>query len=118
MLSGCKDSGTSADIYDPEDKQPEGAFTDAFLRALKQNQYKGPIWKVYKDTCIWLKNNGYTQKPILSRSSQDMLWSFNPSLKLQKKTIEISNNNNIVGSGKSFLSSNIVVNQKMTMSFV
>ena len=118
MLSGCKDSGTSADIYDPEDKLPEGAFTDAFLRSLKQNKYKGPIWIVYRDTCVWLNKNGYTQKPCFSGTSSTMLWNFNPSFKLQKKNIEISNNNNIVGSGKSFLSSNIVVNQKMTMSFV
>lgn len=120
MLSGCKDSGTSADIYDPEDKQPEGAFTDAFLRALKRNLYKGPIWVVYRDICIGLKNSGYTQKPMLSGTSSNMLWNLNPLL--QKKNIEggdiVVGSGNIVGSGKSFLSSNIVVNQKMSMKFV
>jgi hypothetical protein len=112
MLSGCKDIQTSADIYDPEDKQPEGAFTDAFLRALKQNQYKGPAWSVYRDTCIGLNKNGYTQKPIISGTSPNMLWNFNPSV--LKKTIEIGEN--IVGSGKSILPSQYGVKQKMTMN--
>lgn len=118
MISGCKDSGTSADIYDPEDKQPEGAFTDAFLRALKQNYYKGPIWNVYRDTCIGLNKNGYTQKPMFSGSSSNMNWYFKPAVRGNTMVVDGGNvGSNIVGSGKSFLSSNVVVNQKMNMIF-
>jgi hypothetical protein len=114
MISGCKDSGTSADIYDPEDKQPEGAFTDAFLRSLKQNKYKGPLWVVYRDTCIGLNRNGYTQKPVYSGTSPIMSWNFVPSV--QKKTIELGDS--IVSRSKSILPSQYEVNQKMTMTFL
>jgi len=116
MLSGSKDTETSADIYDPEDKQYEGAFTDAFLRALKNNQYKGPIWTVYRDTCAGLKKNGYTQKPMFSGTSSNMNWYFKPAV-FREKTIDVDVGSSIVGYSKSFLSSNIVVNQKMNMIF-
>ena len=69
--------------------------------------------------CIGLNKSGYTQKPMLSGTSSNMLWNLNPLL--LKKNIEVGDivvgSGNIVGSGKSFLSSNIVVNQKMNMNF-
>ena len=76
---------------------------------------------MYRDTCTGLIKNGYTQKPMFSGTSSNMLWNFKP-VSLQKKNIEVGNivvgSGNIVGSGKSFLSSFIVVNQKMSMNFV
>lgn len=68
-FSGCKDTQTSADIYDTVDKQYEGAFTDCFLLALKANNYSAPLLKLYKDTCDFLSLRGYSQKPQLSTSS-------------------------------------------------
>lgn len=69
MISGSKDTQTSADIYDNEDNQYEGAFTNEFLRALKTYNYTASIFDVYKTTCNNLLTNGYSQKPILSTSS-------------------------------------------------
>lgn len=76
MMSGCKDSQTSADFYDTEQKEDQGAFTDAFLRALKQNGYKGSLGKIYVDTYNWLANNTFSQKPILSSSTATPSWTF------------------------------------------
>jgi len=76
MMSGCKDTQTSADIYDGEHGEAEGAFTDAFLRALKKNNYRASLAKVYVDTLTWLANNRFSQKPILSSSTAMPSWTF------------------------------------------
>ena len=106
MLSGCKDTGTSADIYDTDDKQSEGAFTDALLRALKQNNYKAPVWMVHRDICLWLSKSGFTQIPLFSGTSPNMSWNFTPITPIAP----------IVGSGQSILAGKIVVRQKMIMN--
>lgn len=74
-ISGCKDTQTSADVYDSVDKQYEGAFTDAFIGSLKSNNYSAPLLKIYKDTCINLSAKGYSQKPLLSSTSSSITYS-------------------------------------------
>lgn len=76
MMSGCKDNQTSADFYDNQYKESQGAFTDSFLRALKQNNYKASLAKIYIDTYNWLVNNNFSQKPILSSSTAIPSWNF------------------------------------------
>ena len=76
MMSGCKDSQTSADFYDTQHGRSEGAFTDAFLRSLKQNNYNASLTKIYVDTYNWLANNQFSQKPILSSSTAVPSWLF------------------------------------------
>lgn len=73
-FSGCKDNQTSADIYDTVDKQYEGAFTDCFVNALKNNNYSAPLLKIYKDTCVLLASRGYTQKSLLSSTSPSITY--------------------------------------------
>ena len=75
MYSGCKDTQTSADIYDTTDKQYEGAFTAMFLRALKNNNYNVTLFKLYQDTCTLLAKDRYIQKPILSSSSNNPVYT-------------------------------------------
>jgi hypothetical protein len=76
MISGCKDVQTAADIYDTEDKQFEGAFTNEFLRALSYYKYNGSIFDIYKKTCTNLSAAGYSQKPILSTTTATPAYSF------------------------------------------
>lgn len=76
MFSGCKDVQTSADFYDGQHNQSEGAFTDSFLRALKTNNYNAKLTKIYVDVLTWLKQNGFSQKPILSSSTSIPSWTF------------------------------------------
>ena len=67
-LSGCKDSQTGADSYSAELKQPVGAFTDALIHCIKQNNYSVSILKLYSDVCKYIASEGFVQKPILSSS--------------------------------------------------
>jgi len=67
-LSGCKDSQTAADSYSTELKKPVGAFTDAFIHCIKQNNYSVSILKLYSDVCKYIASEGFDQKPILSSS--------------------------------------------------
>jgi hypothetical protein len=76
MISGSKDTQTSADIYDTVDKQYEGAFTNEFLNALKKYNYSGSIFDIYKQTCNNLSAARYSQKPIFSSSSQTPAYLF------------------------------------------
>jgi len=76
MLSGCKDAQTSADIYDDQAQEYEGAFTDAFLRSLAATGYRGDLNTVYFSTINWLKGKKYSQIPILSSSVATPSWTF------------------------------------------
>lgn len=73
MFSGCKDTQTSADFFDSDDKRYEGAFTDALLRSLSKNLYVGTFSNIHKDICSSLKVRGFSQIPILSGSSTKTL---------------------------------------------
>jgi hypothetical protein len=77
-FSGCKDPQTSADSFSDEYKRPMGAFTNALLFCLKQNNYDVSILKLYAEISSYLAKNNYTQKPVLSCSS------VNPSLFFKK----------------------------------
>jgi hypothetical protein len=69
VFSGCKDTQTSADVYDTETRQYVGAMTISLLRSLKTNNYKGGVLKIYMDCYINLVKNGFTQRPCLSSST-------------------------------------------------
>jgi hypothetical protein len=78
MISGCKDTQTSADVYNGVTYY--GACTDAFLAALKKNKYSAPILQVYKDTCTILAQESFSQKPILSSSSSNPTGAFSKAV--------------------------------------
>lgn len=89
MISGSKDSQTSADIYDQQHQAFEGAFTDAFLRTLAANSYKGGLSTIYVGTCNWLQTNGYTQKPLLSSSAATPSWTFGGTNVVTRSVLEV-----------------------------
>jgi hypothetical protein len=68
-LSGCKDSQTSQDSFSTNYNTPMGAFTDALIYCMKQNNFTINILKLYAEICIYLSAKKYSQKPILSSSS-------------------------------------------------
>jgi hypothetical protein len=79
MISGSKSNQPSAEIYDTESKEYEGAFTDAVLHVLKSNSYTVSLGKLMQQVCIWLVKKGITgQKPMLSSSSASPQWSIAP----------------------------------------
>jgi hypothetical protein len=67
MLSGCDDEETSNDTINELD-QRMGAFTNAFTECLRKKHHTSDILTLYKDICIYLKENGYSQIPIFSCS--------------------------------------------------
>lgn len=75
-FSGCKDSQTGADAYSIEQAQNVGAFTDAFIQCLRNNQMNVDILKLYSDICVYIKSNGFTQTPLFSTSSVSPNYTF------------------------------------------
>ena len=69
MFSGCKDSQTSADIYDTVRKEYAGAFTSTFLECLRSLGPTVSMLALYRSVCISLSNKGYEQRPILSSTN-------------------------------------------------
>ena len=75
-FSGCKDSQTGADAYSIEQAQNVGAFTDAFIQCLRNNQMNVDILKLYSDICLYIKSEGFTQTPLFSTSSVSPSYTF------------------------------------------
>ena len=79
VLSGCKTLQNSAEIFDIESNQYEGAFTDALLHILKVNSYTISLGKLMQGICAWLVGQGITtQKPMLSSSSASPILMLTP----------------------------------------
>lgn len=70
MMSGCKDSQTSADTYNAESRQSIGAFTDNLVNVLSSTSYPIDMINVYKSVCDRVSLSGYTQSPVFSSSNE------------------------------------------------
>jgi hypothetical protein len=68
MFSGCKDNQTSADAFSTITNQAFGAFTNAFLTCLKNANYQISLLLLYRNVCVYLQQNGFSQIPIYSSS--------------------------------------------------
>jgi hypothetical protein len=75
-FSGCKDTETSADAYSGEKQMGVGAFTDTFIRCLRNNRMNVDILKLYSDICVTIKQSGFSQSPAFSCSSPSPLYKF------------------------------------------
>jgi len=71
MISGCKDEQTSDDTINDLD-QKMGAFTNALTECLRKRHHNIDIVTLYKDICIYLNDNGYSQLPILSQGQGNL----------------------------------------------
>jgi len=67
-ISGCRDNQTSADAF--IDNTHEGAMTWSFLTSLSQNSYDIKLVDLVKNMRTLLKENSYTQYPLLAVSSE------------------------------------------------
>lgn len=68
MISGCKDSQTSADVYSSKKEQWNGALTTNLLNLLSKNQYDITHFNLIKQLHIELRNQGHTQRPQICSS--------------------------------------------------
>jgi hypothetical protein len=69
-FSGCRDDQTSADTYSTNSQQACGAMSSAVMECLRWNKHNVDIKKLYIDVVAFLRQNGLTQVPQLSSSSQ------------------------------------------------
>jgi hypothetical protein len=76
MISGCRDAQTSADAYNTEAADYEGAFTMCLLKSLRQENHNAPILKIFGNVCANLIKSGFTQIPVLSSSSPNPSFQF------------------------------------------
>jgi hypothetical protein len=75
MFSGCKDNQTSADTFSTQLGKYVGAFTFAFLTCLQNAKYNTSLLLLYRDICVFLSKNKYSQIPVFSSSSSNPLAS-------------------------------------------
>jgi len=69
VFSGCRDNQKSADSINTLD-QAVGAFSNALVESLRASHHNISVMDLYKNTCVFLWNNGYSQNPLLSSSSK------------------------------------------------
>lgn len=68
-ISGSLDDQTADDMYDTVAKQYEGAFTNAFLTTLQQNNYTVSIGRLIQGIYAWLSAHHFSQTPLFSSST-------------------------------------------------
>ena len=69
-FSGCRDTQTSADIYNLFTQQSCGALTNAIAECLRFNRHDVDVKKLYLDVVAYIKQQGLQQIPQISSSSQ------------------------------------------------
>jgi len=76
MFSGSKDNQPSSDMYDAEDRDYEGVFTDAFVDCLRAGHHNISFMTLYENICVQIAKAGYPQVPVFSSSSKTPSLSF------------------------------------------
>lgn len=76
VMSGCKDTQTSADTYDAQKAQAAGAFTAVLIECLRNGQHNIDVLRLYSDVCSTLVRYGFTQTPVLSSSGYVPQYTF------------------------------------------
>ena len=69
VFSGCRDNQKSSDSINTLD-QSIGAFSNALVESLRTSRHNISIMDLYKNACIFLLKNGYSQNPVLSSSTK------------------------------------------------
>lgn len=97
-LSGCHEQGFSADTFSDDQKQAVGAFTDALISMIRANNYTIPLIYLYRSVCMYLKETGYEQIPVLSCSGPTPNYILSrPEYKIPQ-TIPVKNPQQIISS--------------------
>lgn len=77
LMSGCKDTQTSADSFNDISQEYVGAFSDLFIECLRDSHHNIEIQDLYRNVCISMKNNGFVQVPLLSVTDISSVYYFN-----------------------------------------
>ena len=76
LISGCKDNQTSTDAFNKELSQEVGVFSNAFNECLRDSNHHIDIMTLYKNICKNIISNGYSQRPVLSCSTNEPKYVF------------------------------------------
>ena len=75
-ISGCEDDQTSADYFERNENEFQGALTNGFLTfSEKVNSNHNNITFFYNNVLSYLTYRGFTQRPVLSFSKSELLES-------------------------------------------
>lgn len=96
LLSSCKDNQTSIDGYNREMSQEVGAFSNAFNECLRDSNHQIDIMTLYKNICNNLIANGYSQRPVLSCSTNTPNYVFSRHCEINTKNNTNSFNKNTI----------------------
>lgn len=80
-FSGCRDEQTSADTYSTDSQQSCGAMSSAIMECLRWNKHNVDIKKLFVDIVSFMLQNGFTQVPQLSSSTQNPVYKITRELK-------------------------------------
>lgn len=74
-ISGCEDDQTSADYYERNANEFQGALTNAFLHFSGDVDKNNNIHYFYHNILKYLSSRGFTQRPVLSFSKPELIHS-------------------------------------------
>jgi len=80
LMSGCKDTQTSADSFNDISQEYVGAFSDLFIECLRDSHHNIEIRDLYRNVCISMKNNGFVQVPLMSVTDISSAYYFNRNI--------------------------------------
>lgn len=66
MVSGCRDTQTSADGWDAEMRSSMGATTQSLIETLRESNYYIELEELLKNMQVWMKEKKHTQRPNIS----------------------------------------------------
>uniref|UniRef100_A0A6C0DAL5 Peptidase C14 caspase domain-containing protein n=1 Tax=viral metagenome TaxID=1070528 RepID=A0A6C0DAL5_9ZZZZ len=76
LISGCKDNQTSSDAFNKELSQDVGVFSNALNECLRDSNHQIDIMTLYKNICKKIIAAGYSQRPVLSCSTNTPNYMF------------------------------------------
>ena len=91
-FSGSRDEQTSADVYSTASQQACGAMSSAVMECLRWNKHNVDVKKFYIDVVSFIKQNGLTQVPQLSSSSQTPAYQITRALTANSTTASYVSN--------------------------
>ena len=90
LISGCKDNQTSTDAFNKELSQEVGVFSNAFNECLRDSNHHIDIMTLYKNICKNIISNGYSQRPVLSCSTNTPNYVFSRYCEINVKNTAIN----------------------------
>ena len=112
MISGCKDSQNSSDIYSNSNAESCGAFTNAFLECLRNSGHNIGILTLHNNICTTLIAQGFkTQTPILSTTNEMPSYIFQRKVIVQQNNVPVPVVNNTISNASTPTKKNTDINQ-------